>query len=38
MKNKVRERPKAKLLEYLTKHEEELKLIFKEPKKNEYNR
>ena len=38
MIRKVREQPKAKLLEYLTKHKQELRKIFKEKEKNEYSR
>jgi hypothetical protein len=34
MNQKVREQPKAKLLEYLTKHEQELSKIFKDNKQN----
>ena len=34
MNQKVREQPKAKLLEYLTKHEQELNKIFKDNKQN----
>ena len=34
MNQKVREQPKAKLLEYLTKHEQELGKIFKDNKQN----
>lgn len=35
MNRKVREQPKAKLLEYLTKHKQELSKIFKDQKPNE---
>ena len=35
MNRKVREQPKAKLLEYLTKHEQKLSKIFKDNKEYE---
>ena len=34
MNQKVREQPKVKLLEYLTKHEQELSKIFKDNKQH----